>query len=422
MASAMSGMKQLGLIAAMAMLLATAAGAAPGPWDQPAAALAGKIADILGPGQARLTVRNLSTIPDGALPIIRRLLEQDLKDRGILESGAESANGVRVTLSESATSRLWVAEVTEGDQTQVAMVTLPLDHPQQASAGGGLLLRSEPVIAAPEPVLAALEVANNLVALEPDEIVIYARAGSGWQQQSRVSIAQNAPLPRDPRGVLAPSATGNGFEAWLPDTHCTGSLSASDAGSAWMVACNASDDPWTLASVEQAQPGAGTVNSAASAPFIFKAFYNAARNYFTGVISPGVGVDLPAFYSAALIPRAAGAGALLIDGIDGKVQLAENGTLTAVDGARDWGSDLGVLRSGCGTGTQIVASGSGEAVSDSLRAYELPALEAIPVSTPLAMDGTVTAVWSAPDGKSVYAAVRTAANQFEVERVTALCN
>jgi hypothetical protein len=35
---------------------------APSQWDQPAAALADKIASILGPGQAHLTLRNLSTI------------------------------------------------------------------------------------------------------------------------------------------------------------------------------------------------------------------------------------------------------------------------------------------------------------------------------------------------------------------------
>jgi hypothetical protein len=153
-----------------------------------------------------------------------------------------------------------------------------------------------------------------------------------------------------------------------------------------------------------------------------KAFYNAARNYFTGVVSPGLGVDLPPFYSAALIPRAAGNGALLLNGIDGKAQLAENGALASVTGVRDWGSDFALLRSGCGGGSEIIASGSGEAASDSLRAYELPALEAVPVSAPLTMGGTVTAIWAAPDAKSVYAAVRTATNQYEVDRVSALCN
>jgi hypothetical protein len=38
------------------------------------------------------------------------------------------------------------------------------------------------------------------------------------------------------------------------------------------------------------------------------------------------------------------------------------------------------------------------------------------------MDGAVTALESSPDGKSLIAIVRTAANQYEVDRVTASCN
>jgi len=145
-----------------------------------------------------------------------------------------------------------------------------------------------------------------------------------------------------------------------------------------------------------------------------------------GVVTPSLGVDLPPFYTAALVPRPDGAG-LLIGGIDGKVQLAESGALKQVSGTRDWGSDFAVLLSGCGHGTQVIASGSGEALTDSLRAFELPALEAIPSSAPLAMDGTVTALFAATDGKSVIAIVRKPAvpaqpDSYEVDRVTANCN
>jgi hypothetical protein len=408
------------LMAAMSGLTAFAANAAPSPWDQPAAALAGQVADILGPGQARLTIRNISSIASGEIPAIRRLLEQDLKARGISISGADSASVVRVTLSESARQRLWVAEIVEGDETQVAMVNVAPDKPRQAQDAGGLLLRKEAVMTASEPVLAALEMANSLVVLEPEQIAIYARAANGWQEQKSVSTGEATPLARDPRGELVESPDGEGFEAWLAGVHCTGNDSTANTPNGWTVDCSPSDDPWTI--VPRAPAQASTPAPVASGPPVFKAFYNAARNYFTGILSPSLDVDLPPFYSAVLIPRAAGNGGLLIEGIDGKAQLVENGALAAVAGARDWGSDVGALHSSCGAGVQIVASGSGEAASDSLRAYELPALEAVPVSAPLAMNGSVTAVWPAPDSKSVYAAVRTAPNQYEVDRVSALCN
>jgi hypothetical protein len=102
--------------------------------------------------------------------------------------------------------------------------------------------------------------------------------------------------------------------------------------------------------------------------------------------------------------------------------VAENGSLRTVAGTRDWGSDFATVRSGCGAGTQVIASSSGEAVNDSLRAFEIPALEAVPESGPLAMDRTVTALWTAQDGKSALAVVRNAAGEYEVDRVTALCN
>jgi len=70
----------------------------------------------------------------------------------------------------------------------------------------------------------------------------------------------------------------------------------------------------------------------------------------------------------------------------------------------------------------VIASSSGEAANDSLRAFEFPALEALPTSAALAMGGTVTAIWTASDGKSAMAVVRNAANEYEVDRVTALCN
>jgi len=392
-------------------LLAQAPNPAPSPWEQPAAALAEQVAGILGPGQAHLTIRNLSTVPIEQIPSIRRLLEQDLKTHGVLVSGTESANTIRVTLSENARERLWVAEVIEGDETRVAMVRLDPGATQQTQSPSGLTLRKQTVLATSDPVLAVLETPNGLIAVEPEEIVIFNHTPDGWREQKHVGIGQARPLTRDPRAAIFLSADSSGWKAFTAGSACTGSYQAAQSSSEWTVHCHESDDPWPIAE-----------SDTASSSDSIKAFYNAARNYFTGVVTPGLNSDLPPFYSASLIPHPASNAALLINGIDGKVQLTEGGALKPVAGARDWGSDFAALLTGCASGTQIIASSSGAANNDSLRAYDLPAQEAIPASAPLTMDGAVTALVASPDAKSLIAIVRTAANQYEVDRVTASCN
>ncbi|MDR3799279.1 MAG: hypothetical protein P4K93_14070 [Terracidiphilus sp.] len=406
-----------------AALLRPMLAAAPGAWEQPASELAEQIAAILGPGQAHLTIRNLSSISNDEIPAIRRLLAQDLKAHGVVMTGAESANTVRVTLSESARDRLLVAEVGEGNQTQVAMVDIGPIQPRLAPTTDGLTVMRQQILTSREPILSLLETPSGIVALEAGRIVIYAHGTEGWRQQQRMSVASSHAQARDPRGTLLGYASGWRFMAWLPGVECSGGPTAQSQPTDWTIQCGESDDLWAIT-----QPPLDLTNwrtAAARANGLvtpYSAFYNSARDYFTGVVSPSVSVDLPPFYAAALLQRSAGNAALLIGGIDGKVQLAENGALKVVTGTRDWGSDFAVLHSGCDAGVQVIASTSGEAANDSLRAYELPALEAVPASAPLAMDGTVTALWTAPDGKSVLAVVRNAANEYEVDRVTALCN
>jgi hypothetical protein len=421
--------KRMCLLAILgAVLVWPVLAAPPSAWDQPASALADQIAAILGPGQAHLTIRNLSTISNDEIPLIRRLLLEDLKTHGVVMAGAESANMIRVTLSEDKLDGLWVAEIVEGNSTQVTMVRVGLEHRLSSGADERepITLRKQlfwsELRSLPSPpfpqfvggiVLAASD-DQSLVVVNDDGVAIYAMSLVAWSFQKRFPFPERTSLPRDPRAIVLRAADGNGFTLFTASLQCTGGFTMpTDAAvkwrDGWTFQCHASDEPWPI------------VVDASGAPQI-KAFYNSARDYFTGVVSPSVGVDLPPFYAAVLLPRSAGSGALLIDGIDGKVQMAENGALKVVPGTRDWGSDFAVLHSGCGAGVQVIASSSGEAASDSLRAYKLPALEAEPASAPLTMDGTVTALWAAPDGKSVVAVVRNAANQYEVDRVTALCN
>lgn len=395
-------------------------------WDQPAAQLSAQVAAILGAGQAQLTLTNRSTIATAEMPAIRRLLEQDLRAHGVAISGTESANVIRVTLSENARERLWVAEVIEGSQTQVAMVHLDRGPAAVPLAETGMVLEKKrvwnsapadlsPLAISDGLVLAALETQTGLVVLEDAQVVIFARTAAEWREMKRFPIGRQRGSSRDARGMLVPMADGYGFTAYTAEAECSGSFAPSTDASArygdWAVHCHESDEPWPV-------PGIASPQRTESV----KAFYNASRNFFTGVVTPNPGVDLTPFYSVALVPRAdAGHAALLLNGLDGKVELVEGSALKAVSGTRDWGSDFAVVHSGCGAGTQILATSSGEAASDSLRAYELPAQEAVSVSASLEMGGAIVGLATAPDGASVWAVVRKSAKDYEVDRVTALC-
>ncbi len=382
-------------------------------WDKPATDLATRIAEILGPGQAQLTLFNRSSIPASELAPIRRLLEQALRAHGVQPAGTESANQIRVTLSETDHQRLWVAEIIEGSQTQYAM--LPFDRegttPTQHEAG---ILLTRKVLwtsadAAPSPILAALETPNGLILLEKEAIAIETITPTGWHEEKRVELSRHSIQSRDPRGMLIPSP--DGFTAFTANIQCEGKLvSPAD----WTLHCRESDDPWP-------------VNSSILSPDLpsdrtpLRAFYNPARNFFTGVLTPSpapnLQADMPPFYSIVALPGPR----LLLGSIDGKLQLLDGNNLRPVSGTRDWGSDFAAIRSGCGSSTQVLASTSGEAENDSLRAYELPAQEAVPASAPLEFDGTVTALATVPDGTSVLAIIRKSATEWEVDRVAALC-
>ncbi len=200
-------------------------------------------------------MRNLSTIQASEIPAIRKLLEQDLKTRGVLAGGAESANAIRVTLSEDARERLWVAEVVEGSVTRVAMVHVDAVLSSPTTATERIVLRKERMLlnrtaatAQDDPILAAAEVSGHLVVMFSDRVSIFTSAAGGWNE-SNTLLMEKKPA-RDPRGILIPAAGGEAFAAYAPGAECEGSYSLlSNAGgenSRWTLHCRASDDPWPV--------------------------------------------------------------------------------------------------------------------------------------------------------------------------------
>jgi hypothetical protein len=116
--------------------------------------------------------------------------------------------------------------------------------------------------------------------------------------------------------------------------------------------------------------------------------------------------NVPPFFSAAPIPQKVGV-LWAFAGLDGRTQVLEKGPepLAIVEG---WGSSLIALKSGCGSGWQLLATRNGSlAEADAVQAYEIsPARKAVAVSAPADFAGPVTALWPSSDGSAAVAICR----------------
>jgi hypothetical protein len=391
-------------IAVLAVLSACAPTAlATTKWDAATARLASQIAAITGPGNASLTFKNLSALSPSEIAAIRVPLEMQLRSGGIqLRDAASSASEIQVTLSENVREWLIVAEVRQGPDTKVAIVGVDKSGAGGlAQAGSAMVLRKAFLISQTEPILDAAVVdagsARNLLLLSRSSLAIYLWSAGKWNLQQSFPIAHGAPFPADLRGRIV-IAQDHLFDAYLPGVSCT-----SSNGAPMTLTCRDTDDPWPIGGQ--------------------KAFFNSARNYFTGTLVPGVGAQLPPFFSAATLPRA-NYTLWLFDGVDGQVRAYDGVELRAISNTRNWGSDMISVRSNCGVGTQLLVSAAGDdTVADSLHAYEMVDREPNEVASQLAMDGPITALWPSADTSSAVAVVRNLqTGQYDAYNITIACN
>jgi hypothetical protein len=398
------------LASAGLLLVRTPICRAAGSWDAPATELAHQIASLTGPGTVSLTIRNNSSIPVDEVPAIRRLLLNELSALGVTARPAtDAATIVRVTLSQSARQGLWVAEVQQGPDVRVAMVSVANTAPASKPQGTPVLLRKTLLFSQLAPILDADvitltgDTAASLVILSPEEITVYhgGENGGTWVKGQNFVVTHASPYPRDIRGRLQ-AEPGGGFKAYLPGVVCSASPLAIVVGTGIAVSCADSDDPWPVG--------------------WRRAFFNSNRNYFTGVMVPNTGSDAAPFYSVAdLIGKRSAA--TVFSQIGGQFRVSDGSGAKVLAGTRDWGSDVAGVQSECGAGAQLLATASGEAMQDSLLAYELVGHDAIAVSPPLPLEGQVTALWPASGMASATVILTTEQPlQHEAYSVSLVCN
>ncbi|HLZ42039.1 MAG TPA: hypothetical protein VKQ11_13815 [Candidatus Sulfotelmatobacter sp.] len=395
-------------------------------WSVPEQELARKIVAVTGPGAAAVTIENRSSLGRRNSEIVQNGLRAALEQVGVrLVPSEQAAAAITISLSENPGSYVWVAQIQQGQaDPAIVMVSVarsggtPPVHDAMPMSLRKTLLFSQDTPILDVAVLQEDAAPTRIATLDADRVSIYRVQGGKWQQEQSTEITHAKPWPRDLRGRLVP-AKDHLLDVYLPGVSCH-----SATGAPLALNCRETDDPWPIVAAGLAGAssllGAGSENHAAI-PAI-AAFFSPARNFFTGALTPAVGkfTNVPKFYSAAVLPREKYA-LWFFSAIDGFIHMVDGMNDQA---ARiDWGSSIASIKTPCGAGWQLLTTSSGDRSSDSVLAYEFPDRDPVPVSAPIELPGTVTALWTEPRGDSVTAVVRDQeTGDYEAFRLAMACS
>jgi hypothetical protein len=389
----------------LVLVLLSAHTASADNWTSAEEQLAAKIASVTGPGTAFIDFANRSSLTRMQSDDIRRGLLTALANHGVRFANADQAAAtVKVRFSEDLQNYVWVAEIHQSsNESVVVMVSLARPETQPVTyETPAVVIRKALLWSQADRILDAAVIDGNpahMAVLDGNGVNIYKLQDMRWQPEQSLPVSHSRPWPRDLRGRLM-LRKDHLFDVFLPGLFCR-----STAKPPLALTCYESDDPWPLGTDQ----------------FALNAFFAPARNYFTGALAPGIGKQTaaPPFYSAAPIPREKYT-LWLFATVEGQVRLLD-GISDQSAGKLGWGSDIAAVRSSCGSGWQILATRSGSGSNDSIRAYEFPDREPIPVSEPVELDSMVSALWTESNGATAIAILQHS-DRYEAFRLSIDCS
>jgi hypothetical protein len=414
----------------LSLIFALAVAGEAADWSGPEDELARKVVAVTGPGAASLTMENHSSLGRRDNEVIGNGVRAALEALGLrFVKPEQAAASVAITLSENQRFYVWVAQIRQATgEAAVVMVSTPrAEGPPVAHDSVPLSLRKIPLWTQEERMLdvAVLEetvVPTRIAVLDAEKVSLYRSQGGKWQQEQALALTHSRPWPRDLRGRLI-AAKDHLFDVYLPGVLCR-----STTNLPLSLNCRESDDPWPLVVGSWSGPAVGNFSSFGASvkapPSIAQtgAFFAPTRNFFTGALAPGVGkfTTVAKFYSAVPLPRDKYV-LWLFASIDGQVHMVDGFTdLTAKLG---WGADLASVRTSCGAGWQVLATSSATQAEDSVRAYEFPDRDPVPVSTGVDFAGEVTELWTEAKGDTAVAIARNReTGNYEGFRLAVACN
>lgn len=336
-------------------------------------------------GPVALSLRNSSSLTTVETAAVRLALERELRGHGIaIVETAPNGTEIAVTIAESLSHYLWVAEIRLGESKDVVMEEVA--RVQAVISSLSISIQKRPLIQQDDPIVDVrlLESeaghAQRMLALDSLGLSLYEDAGGGWKRTQGVAVQSPKPWPRDLRGLL--SQTRDSYSAYLPGLVCSGVVRP-----ALVMQCKG-EEPW---------PFYSSAHQMARADFV------STRNFFSGRVSSDNGSEkkLPPFFTMAGADDR-GRTVWLFAGTDGRTR-AYSSDLEPLDSWYGWGSDIAAIESQCGSRSQVLVTQAGDAtVADSVQAYEMLDGNPQPVGDAMTFPGPLTALWSA-GGNTAYA-------------------
>ncbi|MDE3136135.1 MAG: hypothetical protein KGL59_06155 [Acidobacteriota bacterium] len=368
-----------------------------------------EILSVTGPKpRVQFTFQNQSSAGVAEAAALRGAIETELRAGGArLGTGGAGASQVSVTLSENWRNFLLVASVQRGQTKRVVIVTLPRTSQEATGRGAAVVSLSRQIVWRQRALFISFLVTQTppdkssyLWILEPDRLVLYRLAQGQWQFQGSGNIDHAGPLPRDVRGLLwiepassKPAGTTTTasaavrLRAALPGVDC--SMPLGPAAGKLPLVCS----PATAGSSDFPVFEAGAVSGTTTLV--------AGRNFFGPAIDRGnAPLQLQPFYSATIVEDDQSQPVFLAAALDGKTYVYDDSGKSegSIDG---WGSDIAGIKTGCGSGWQVLATRPGDWTAvDSLAAYEIVDAKAVATGEPIDFPGPVTAMSPSSGGRT----------------------
>lgn len=319
--------------------------------------LARRVAAALRGAQVTYEAQNRSSLDAAEFASVSAAFADELQREGIKVGSADSGTSVSITVTQSPTQYVAVAQIQRKENPATLLETLgSVKGLTESATTFSLELRRELLFSQDAPILDVFFDADSTTAfaLGPQEISSYTRQSDRWAFTNTERLPRHQAPARVERGLF-----GFGID---------------------MASAEFSNELCQVYFLPDAKPKGWHCEKDATAMRVRGVSWDAANGDKRG-----------AWFSAAQF-EADGKIFRVITGQDGLARLYDDRS-EPVATFSSWGSEIASLRSGCGSGWQLLVTSSTDWTKpDAIQAVEVRDRRAVPVSAPMEFSGPIVAL------------------------------